>query len=175
MRTTVTLDPEVEALLRTSMRKRGLSFKQASNEAIRAGLTTALRKPARRFVQKTYSLGAERHLRWENLWRWPKPWKTKRSSGNCRFAHEPAGRKSASLYTYDPLNPPPNAGPRRNPRPGLIFFRVLRARCGGPAQLRLLYRYSCLPRRALPSCPAWPCRLPASCPALFPPASGPHV
>lgn len=38
MRTTITLDPDVEALVRRSMRERGLSFKQAVNEAIRAGL-----------------------------------------------------------------------------------------------------------------------------------------
>lgn len=41
MRTTVTLDPDAEALLRRRMRERGLSFKQALNDAIRAGLTGA--------------------------------------------------------------------------------------------------------------------------------------
>jgi hypothetical protein len=38
MRTTVTLDPDTEALLRRRMRERGLSFKAALNEAVRAGL-----------------------------------------------------------------------------------------------------------------------------------------
>lgn len=38
VRTTVTLDPDVEALVRKAMRERGLSFKRAVNEAIRAGL-----------------------------------------------------------------------------------------------------------------------------------------
>lgn len=38
MRTTVTLDPDVDALLKTAMRERGLSFKAAINEAIRAGV-----------------------------------------------------------------------------------------------------------------------------------------
>jgi hypothetical protein len=38
MRTTVTLDPDVEAMVRQAMRERGLSFKQAVNDAIRAGL-----------------------------------------------------------------------------------------------------------------------------------------
>jgi hypothetical protein len=38
MRTTVTLDPDVHALLRKLMRERGLSFKEAVNAAIRAGL-----------------------------------------------------------------------------------------------------------------------------------------
>ena len=38
MRTTVTLDPDVEAGLRSRMRERGTSFKVALNEAVRAGL-----------------------------------------------------------------------------------------------------------------------------------------
>jgi hypothetical protein len=38
VRTTVTLDPDVEALLKRLMRERGLSFKQAVNHAIRSGL-----------------------------------------------------------------------------------------------------------------------------------------
>jgi hypothetical protein len=39
MRTTVTLDADVEAQLRSVMRERGVSFKVAINDAIRAGLT----------------------------------------------------------------------------------------------------------------------------------------
>jgi hypothetical protein len=38
MRTTVTLDPDVEAMLRKEMRRRGEPFKQVLNKAIRAGL-----------------------------------------------------------------------------------------------------------------------------------------
>jgi len=38
MRTTVTLDPDVEALINRAMRERGLTFKQAVNDAIRAGV-----------------------------------------------------------------------------------------------------------------------------------------
>jgi hypothetical protein len=38
MRTTVTLDPDVEARLREVARERGVSFKEALNSAIRAGL-----------------------------------------------------------------------------------------------------------------------------------------
>jgi len=37
-RTTVTLDPDVEALLQALMRERGLSFKAAVNDALRRGL-----------------------------------------------------------------------------------------------------------------------------------------
>lgn len=38
MRTTVTLDPDVEQLLRDAMQKRRQSFKDALNEAVRGGL-----------------------------------------------------------------------------------------------------------------------------------------
>jgi len=43
MRTTVTLDPDVEHLLRTTMRERDITFKQAVNEAIRNGATPSNR------------------------------------------------------------------------------------------------------------------------------------
>ena len=38
MRTTITLDPEAEALVKKAMRERHLSFKQVVNEAIVSGL-----------------------------------------------------------------------------------------------------------------------------------------
>ncbi len=53
MRTTVTLDPDVEALLRKAMHERGLSFKAALNEAVRAGLA-----PGR--GRSRYRLGPQR-------------------------------------------------------------------------------------------------------------------
>lgn len=37
MRTTVTLDPDTERLVRSLMERRGISFKQALNDASRAG------------------------------------------------------------------------------------------------------------------------------------------
>lgn len=37
MRTTVTLDPDVEAIVRRHMQQRGVSFKQALNDTIRSG------------------------------------------------------------------------------------------------------------------------------------------
>ena len=55
MRTTVTLDPDVDALLRKLMAERGLSFKQALNEAVRSGLATD--RPRRRFRQPTFQMG----------------------------------------------------------------------------------------------------------------------
>ncbi|SPE30176.1 conserved hypothetical protein [Candidatus Sulfopaludibacter sp. SbA6] len=46
------------------MKERGLSFKEALNSALRAGLTQAkLRR--RRFVQKTFALGSEQNFRWD--------------------------------------------------------------------------------------------------------------
>jgi uracil-DNA glycosylase len=38
MRTTVTLDPDTEQMLRRRMKERRVSFKQALNDAVRAGL-----------------------------------------------------------------------------------------------------------------------------------------
>lgn len=38
MRTTVTLDPDVEALLMRAMKQKGVSFKEALNVALRLGL-----------------------------------------------------------------------------------------------------------------------------------------
>lgn len=64
MRTTVTLDPDVEALLRSSMKQRGQSFKEALNSAIRTGLTSSRPRPAR-FRQKTFRMGAEPAFRWD--------------------------------------------------------------------------------------------------------------
>ena len=70
MRTTVTLDADTRALVERAMRERGLSFKDAVNEAIRAGLgspsaggrtyTTPRRLgPARVDLTKTLRLAAE--------------------------------------------------------------------------------------------------------------------
>ena len=41
MRTTVTLDPDTAQIVRRLMRERGVSFKQALNDAIRSGATSA--------------------------------------------------------------------------------------------------------------------------------------
>jgi hypothetical protein len=55
MRTTVTLDPDVEAKLKATMRERGISFKAALNDAVRAGLDRS--SVARPFKVKTAPLG----------------------------------------------------------------------------------------------------------------------
>ena len=45
MRTTVTLDADTESAIRRLMAQRGISFKRALNEAIRAGTTPAVKRP----------------------------------------------------------------------------------------------------------------------------------
>jgi len=56
MRTTITLEPDVEALLKRSMRERGITFKDAVNEAVRAGLVRPSEEVAP-FKQRTMHLG----------------------------------------------------------------------------------------------------------------------
>jgi hypothetical protein len=46
VRTTVTLDPDTRLLVERSMRERGLSFKEAVNEGLRAGLGASRADPA---------------------------------------------------------------------------------------------------------------------------------
>ena len=55
MRTTVTLDPDTEHLVRRRMRETGASFKQALNDAIRSGLAT--QQDAPHFRTPTADLG----------------------------------------------------------------------------------------------------------------------
>jgi len=59
MRTTVTLDPDVEALLRRTVRKTGAPFKQVLNDAVREGLRAeaAREASAKPFRQRTFKLG----------------------------------------------------------------------------------------------------------------------
>ena len=64
VRTTITLDPDVESLLKKAMERRGVSFKQAVNSAIRAGLLSRANRSAA-FEQKTFAMGAEQHFRWD--------------------------------------------------------------------------------------------------------------
>ncbi len=53
MRTTLTLDPDVAALLKKAVARGEVSFKQAVNDALRRGLTdVAVSKPKKRFVQR---------------------------------------------------------------------------------------------------------------------------
>ena len=61
IKTTVTLDPDVEAALREYARRHGVSFEDALDNAIRSGLAQT-RAPASQFQQKTYRLGARTGL-----------------------------------------------------------------------------------------------------------------
>jgi hypothetical protein len=56
MRTTVTLEPDVQKLLKDTAHRKGLPFKQVLNDAVRAGLgQNPARAPA--FKQRVFSLG----------------------------------------------------------------------------------------------------------------------
>jgi hypothetical protein len=58
MRTTVTLDPDTEQLVRRRMAERGISFKEALNDAIRQGLAST--STAAPFRTATAEMGASR-------------------------------------------------------------------------------------------------------------------
>jgi hypothetical protein len=55
MRTTITLEPDVDAIVRRLMRERRLTFKEAVNEAIRAAAPDATHAP---FRTPVHDLGA---------------------------------------------------------------------------------------------------------------------
>ncbi len=65
MRTTVTLDPDVEALLRRTMRERDLSFKEVLNSAIRQGLSNRNPQPATKTRIRTFRMGFDASYRWD--------------------------------------------------------------------------------------------------------------
>ncbi len=58
MRTTVTLDPDTEQILRRRMRERNISFKEALNEAIRDGVIGQEDRQA--VTTETVSMGESR-------------------------------------------------------------------------------------------------------------------
>lgn len=65
MRTTVTLDPDVERLLRDAMRRRDVSFKQALNDAVRQGAQQTNHHPGAPFRQKTFAMGHNQEFWWD--------------------------------------------------------------------------------------------------------------
>jgi hypothetical protein len=65
MRTTVTLDPDVEALLRRTMRERDLSFKEALNSAIRQGLSNRKSQATTKTRIRTFRMGFDASFRWD--------------------------------------------------------------------------------------------------------------
>ena len=58
MRTTVTLDPDVEVLLKKAMRDSDRSFKQALNDSLRLALLGAARKAPVPYRQPTFNMGS---------------------------------------------------------------------------------------------------------------------
>jgi len=62
MRTTVTLDADTEAMVKRLMKERGLSFKEAVNEAIRRGLGTSRRTKVR---TPSFRMGFEPKIPWD--------------------------------------------------------------------------------------------------------------
>jgi hypothetical protein len=65
VRTTVTLDPDVERLIKSAMRERGITLKEVLNQAARKGLLGEKHCHGRRFVQETFRLGPGQDLRWD--------------------------------------------------------------------------------------------------------------
>lgn len=65
MRTTVTLDSDVERLIRDAMRTRAISFKETLNEAARIGLGGKRQKRAGKFSQKSFRMGETQEFRWD--------------------------------------------------------------------------------------------------------------
>jgi hypothetical protein len=65
VRTTVTLDADVDALLRKLARDRGISFKEALNEAVHAGVSGSRAAKQKPFRQKTFRMGFRPEFRWD--------------------------------------------------------------------------------------------------------------
>ncbi len=57
MRTTITLEPDVEDLLKRAMREQQAPFKRVLNDALRRGLGAAGIAPRQPFVQRTFDGG----------------------------------------------------------------------------------------------------------------------
>ena len=57
MRTTVTIDPDVEVLLKKALRERDLSFKQLLNDSLRQALAEPRSKKRAAFKPLTFSMG----------------------------------------------------------------------------------------------------------------------
>ena len=57
MRTTVTIDPDVEALLKNALRERDVSFKQLVNDSLRQALADPKGRKRAPFKPLTFSMG----------------------------------------------------------------------------------------------------------------------
>jgi hypothetical protein len=64
VRTTVTLDPDVADLIQKLRRETGVSFKEAVNNAIRAGLAP---RPSRPFRQRSFAMGFRADINYDRV------------------------------------------------------------------------------------------------------------
>ena len=67
MRTTVTFDDDVAALLNKEMRRSGERFKQVVNRAVRLGLTAPKQPPRKPFKVTPINLGLPPDLSYDNV------------------------------------------------------------------------------------------------------------
>lgn len=67
MRTTVTFDDDVAALLKKEMRKSGEPFKQVVNRAVRLGITASNQPQRKPFKVKPFNLGLPHFTKVEEL------------------------------------------------------------------------------------------------------------
>ena len=97
MRTTVTLDPDVEHLLRDAMQRRRLSFKEALNQAIRTGLSraTSLSADETPFVVRARRMGLRAGFDAGRLNQIADELEAEAFDGLSRTLSQPAGATSA--------------------------------------------------------------------------------
>lgn len=67
-RTTITLDDDVTAKLKATMRKSGKSFKETVNETLRIGLLQPQTKPAKPFKIRAKKLGLIAGYSYDKPW-----------------------------------------------------------------------------------------------------------
>jgi hypothetical protein len=68
MRTTLTLTPDVEDKIKSEMRERGVSFKEAVHSLIRLGYETRQKEPPRKpFKIEARDLGLRPGLNYDNI------------------------------------------------------------------------------------------------------------
>jgi len=92
------------------MRERGLSFKEALNQAVCLGLGAALcESPRRRFRQKTYHMGFRPSFDGTKPSPSLTPWKTKGWRVNYNSANEDSGRESSAVRGQHRRSPTPSS------------------------------------------------------------------
>ncbi len=96
MRTTVTLDPDVERLIKDAMRERGISFKEALNEAARIGLRGKGPKRAQTSF-KTFAWERHKSSVGTKRWRLQMQSRTKNSAESSPCVNDPCRREPPDL------------------------------------------------------------------------------